>query len=708
MNNFEKLFNPKSIAVIGATDKKEKVGYAIFKNIIDGGFKGRVYPVNKRLKYLEGYKVYPSVLEIPDQIDLAIIAIPIVYVPQIFDQLGKKGVKAAVVVSAGGKEAGEEGRKIEQTIKQKADSYGIRFLGPNCLGFTNTLIDLNANFGLDKPLKGKTAFISQSGALFTAIMDWALQERIGFSYAVSIGNMADVDFGDLIRYLGDKNEVETILIYMESLSDPEKFAKACRDVTIKKPVVIAKAGKSETGQKAAVSHTGAIAGKDFLYTALFKRVGALRVESVLQLFDMTEALSKKPIPEGSRFAVVTNAGGPGVMAADQFDRWHTQPAKLSKETIEKLNRILPPVWSHNNPVDIIGDAPPERYMETLDILFDAPEVDGIICILTPQFMTKPFESAQVFYEVSKDKKKPFYSVLLGGEKLQKARRYLEEHDIPVFETPEEAVDSMFMAWRYRYCTDLVRKDNIPPKPERKAEIDEFIKSKIKQNQLLLTELDVKKILKAYSIPVNPTFNAKTKEEAVKIAQEIGYPVVMKINSPDILHKSDAGCVILNVSNSRQVEEAYDTITQNARSYKKDATIEGIIVEKQVKGDFELIIGSSYDSLFSQYIMFGMGGTMVEFFKDVSFDFIPLSESFAKEMVSSTKIYKILKEGFRNKKPVEIKKVVNILMNVSNLLQSHPEIKELDINPVVVKENQVWAVDGRIKLSLEKGKNTILV
>ena len=708
MNNFEKLFNPESIAVIGATDKKEKVGYAVFKNIIEGGFKGRVYPVNKRLKELEGYKVYPSILEIPDQIDLVIIAVPIIYVPQIFDQLGKKGVKAAVVISAGGKEAGEEGRKIEQTIKQKADRYGIRFLGPNCLGFANTLIDLNANFGLDKPLKGKTAFISQSGALFTAIMDWALQERIGFSYAVSIGNMADIDFGDLIRYLGGKNEVETILIYMESLFDPEKFAKACRAVTIKKPVVIAKAGKSETGQKAAVSHTGAIAGKDFLYTALFKRVGALRVENILQLFDMTEALSKKPVPEGSRFAVVTNAGGPGVMAADQFDRWDIQPAKLSEKTMEKLNRILPPVWSHNNPVDIIGDAPPERYMKTLDILFDAPEVDGIICILTPQFMTKPFESAQVFYEVSKDKKKPFYSVLLGGEKLQKARKYLEEHNIPVFETPEEAVDSMFTAWRYRYCTDLVRKDNIPAKAEKKNEIGEFIKSKIKQEQLLLTELDVKKILKAYSIPVNPTYNAETKEEALKIAQEIGYPVVMKINSPDILHKSDAGCVILNISNSKEAEKAYETIIQNARSYKKDATIEGIIVEKQVEGDFELIIGSSYDSLFRQYIMFGMGGTMVEFFKDVSFDFIPLSESFAQEMISSTKIYKLLKEGFRNKKPVEIKTLVNILMNVSNLLHSYPEIKELDINPVVVKENQVWAVDGRIKLSLEKGKNTILV
>ncbi len=708
MNILDKLFNPQSIAIIGATDKKEKVGYAIFKNIIDGGFKGKVYPVNKRLKELEGYPVYSSVLEIPDQIDLAIIAIPIVYIPEVFDQLGEKGVKAAIVISAGGKEAGEEGRKIEETLKEKAKQYGIRFLGPNCLGFANTLIDLNANFGLDKPLKGKTAFISQSGALFTAIMDWALQEKIGFSYAVSIGNMADIDFGDLIEYLGEKEEVETILIYMESLTQPEKFAKACRTIALKKPVIIAKSGKSEAGQKAAVSHTGAIAGKDFLYSALFKRVGTLRVENVLQLFDMTEALSKEPVPEGNSFAVVTNAGGPGVMAADEFDKWHTLPAKLSEETIEKLNQILPPVWSHNNPVDIIGDAPPERYKETLRILFDAPEVDGIICILTPQFMTKPVESAQAFYEVSKNQKKPFYTVLLGGEKLQQAKQFLEEHDIPVFETPEEAVDSMFMAWEYKYNTKLLSKDIITLRVDRKVEVEKLITSKIENNQLLLTELDVKKILKAYSIPVNPTFNAKTKEDAVKIAQEIGFPVVMKINSPDILHKSDAGCVILDIKDISQAEKAYETIIQNAITYKKDAKIEGVIVEKQVKGDFELVIGSSYDRLFKQYIMFGMGGTFVEFFKDVSFDFVPLSEIAAKEMISSTKIYKLLKEGFRDKKPVEIKNLVNILMNVSNLLQSFPEIEELDINPLIVKENQVWAVDGRIKLQPQIRKNTILV
>jgi len=439
-------------------------------------------------------------------------------------------------------------------------------------------------------------------------MDWALQEKIGFSYAISIGNMADIEFGDLIEYLGKKDEVQTILVYMESLTEPEKFVKACRNTTLERPVIIAKSGKSKIGQKAAVSHTGAIAGKDFLYSALFKRVGAIRVDNVLQLFDITEAFSKKPIPEGNRFVVVTNAGGPGVMAADEFDKWQVPPARLSEETIEKLNQILPPVWSHNNPVDIIGDAPPERYKRTLEILFEAPEVDGIICILTPQFMTEPFESAQVFYETSYGQKKPFYSVLLGGEKLQQARQFLEEHNIPVFETPEEAVDTMFMAWNYRYNTNILLKDNIAIQIDRKSEVENLILSKIKKGDLILTELDVKNILKAYSIPVNPTFNAKTQEDAIKIAQKIGFPVVMKINSPDILHKSDAGCVMLNIQDTKQAKEAYETIIQNAKNYKKDARIEGVIVEKQVKGDFELIVGSGYDKLFKQYIMFGMGGT----------------------------------------------------------------------------------------------------
>ena len=710
MHPFDFIFNPSSIAVIGATDKKEKVGYGIFKNIISGGYKGKVFPVNKRLETLEGYKVYKSVLDIPDKVDLAIISIPIKYVPELFDELGKKGVKGAVVISAGGKEAGEEGRKIEQILKEKGKKYGIRFLGPNCLGFANTEIDLNANFGLDRPLKGKTAFISQSGALFTAIMDWALEEKIGFSYAVSIGNMADIEFGELIEYLGEKENVDTILVYMESLTDAEKFAKASRKISRYKPIIVAKSGKSKAGQKAATSHTGAISGKDFLYSALFKRTGAVRCDNVLQLFDLTEAFSKQPVPEGDRFAVVTNAGGPGVMAADEFERWNISPAQLSKDTVEKLNTFLPPVWSRGNPIDIIGDAPPERYRKTLEVLFEAKEIDGIICILTPQFMTKPYETAEVFINVSKGRKKPFYTVLLGGEKLKKAKEILEENNIPVFETPEEAVDSMYLSYTYTYRKKLLERDILKQVEDRDAynSVNDIISNFLSKKQFLLPSYETKKILSLYNIPVNETYLAKSLDEAIFYGEKLGFPVVLKVNSPDILHKTEAKGVIKNITSVKQLTSAYSQILENARKYKKDAYIEGIVVEKQVDGDFELIVGSSFDNIFKQYVMFGMGGTFVEFFKDVSFDFIPLSQTFAYEMVKSTKIYKLLKEGFRDKKPVNIEKIVNLLINVSKLLTDFPYIKELDINPILVKENSIFAVDGRIKLSPSREKNTILL
>ncbi|WP_456393312.1 acetate--CoA ligase family protein [Persephonella sp.] len=708
-NTLDTLFNPRSIAIVGATDKKEKVGYAIFKNIIEGGYKGKVYPVNRRIDSLEGYRVYHSITEIPDEIDLAIISIPIQYVPRLFDQLGEKGVKAAVVISAGGRETGEDGKKIEEEILRKARMYGIRFLGPNCLGFANTIINLNANFGLDKPLKGKTAFISQSGALFTAIMDWANQEQIGFSYAVSIGNMADIDFGDLIDYLGGKDEVETILIYMESLPEASKFASSARRVIRNKPVIVAKAGRSETGQKAAVSHTGAIAGKDFLYSALFKRTGVVRSENVLQLFDLTEAFSKQPVPSGNRFVVVTNAGGPGVMAADQFDRWGIKPATLSRSTMEKLSSFLPPVWSHNNPVDIIGDASPERYRKTLEVLFDAREVDGIICILTPQYMTRPYETAQVFHQVSTGKDKPFYAVLMGGEKLKEARYFLETHGVPVFDTPEEAVDTAFLTYQYTYRKALVEEDSLKVERGKNYQaVKEIIDRKLEDGEYLLTEYDTKRILSLYGIPVNSTRNATTEDEAVRFAREIGYPVVLKINSPDILHKSDAGCVITGISDESSLRQAYNRIISNARKYKKDARIYGVIVEEQVEGDFELVIGSSYDKIFRQYMMFGMGGTMVEFFKDVSFDFPPLSGVYAHQMVESTKIYRLLKNGFRDKQPVEIDKLVDILIDVSRLVVDFPQVRELDINPLLVRGSQIYAVDGRIRLESVDQKNTILV
>ena len=709
-NNLDKLFFPSSIAVVGATDKKEKVGYAIFKNIISGGFKGKVYPVNKRLDYLEGYKVYHSVVEIPDEVDLAIISIPIRYVPELFDQLGKKKVPAAVVISAGGKEVGEEGRKIEEEIKLKARKYNIRFLGPNCLGFSNTIINLNANFGIDTPLKGETAFVSQSGALFTALMDWALEQRIGFSYAVSIGNMADIEFGELIYYLGKKKEVKNILVYMESLTNPHSFYKAVKEISLQKPVVVTKSGRAETGQRAAASHTGAIGGKDFLYTALFDRAGVLRTDTVLQLFDITDSFSKQSLPKGDKFVVITNAGGPGVMAADEFDRLGIKAAQLSEKTLMQLNEILPPVWSHGNPVDIIGDASPERYRKTLEIISKDNNVDGIIVIITPQFMTKPVETAKSLIEVTKKSDKPVYCVLMGGVKLKKARDMLESSNIPVFETPEEAVNTMYSGYIYNRKRNLVKQDNflLNKKHPEYENVKKIIEHHLNSGKTVLTEYQTKQIISKYGIPINETVSSNNVEEIISFARKVGFPLVLKIDSPDILHKTEANCVITNIHTEDQIIRGYEEILRNGKKYKKDAVIYGVIAEKQVEGDYELIIGSSHDDLFGQYLMFGSGGIFVEALKDVSFSLVPLSEIFAKEMIISTKIYNLLEKGFRNKKPVDISRIINILMNISKLLLDFPQIKEMDINPLIVKEEEIYAVDGRMVLREKIGNNSVLI
>ncbi len=704
----EKLFNPKSIAIIGATDKKYKVGYALFRNIVYGGYKGKIYPVNNHLDTLEGFKVYKSVKEIDDCIDLAIIAIPLQYVPDLLDDLKEKCVEAAVVIAAGGREIGEKGKEREQKIVEKARELGIRFLGPNCFGFINTSIDLNANFGSSMPVKGKTAFISQSGALFSAIMDWAIDQEIGFSYCVSIGNMADIEFGELIDYLGNKENVETILIYMESIIDAKKFTSNALKVSPKKPIIIAKSGRSKVGSQAASSHTGAIAGKDFLYSAIFKRCGLVRADTVENLFNLTEGISKQPIPKGSRFVILTNAGGPGVMAVDRFEYWNLKPAELSEDTLEKLNKILPPVWSKHNPVDIIGDATPERYRESLKILLEADDNDGIIGILTPQFMTEPYEIA---FQISKivDKSKPFYFTLLGGERLRKARAFLEHHGIPAFETPEEAVDTMALAYEYKRRTDLLKNEE----PEIELEninvnrVREIINDYLEKEQFLLTEFESKEIFKEYGIEINETFNVSSLEEALNVANEIGYPLVVKVNSPDILHKSEAKAVIVNIEDEDGLKKAYDEVIKNSLNYKPDAKILGVSVEKMIKGGFELIIGSSRDTIFKQYIMFGQGGKFVEFYKDVSFGFPPLNRTFAEEMVNETKISKLLKNGFRDLKPVNIPKLVESLIRVSQLVIDFPEIVELDINPLIAVGDKIIAVDGRIKLTKEIEDNLVL-
>ncbi len=694
------IFEPSSIAIVGASKNKEKVGYAILKNILDGGYRGKIYPVNPKYDEIEGLKVYKSVEELPDGIDLAIIVVPIQIVPKIMEELGKKGIKGAVVISAGGRETGEKGRRLEEEIIKVARRYGIRFLGPNCFGFINTRLKLNANFGSVMPLEGDTAFISQSGALFAAILDWAIEENIGFSYCVSIGNMADIEFGELISYLGKQDNVKRILIYMESLHDAKKFVKYTKDISKNIPVVITKAGRTEFGIKAAMSHTGALGGKDFLYSACFKRLGAVRADTVELMFDLTEGLSKQPVPNGNRFAILTNAGGPGVLATDRFGYWGIQPASLSEETIKKLNEILPPAWSKGNPVDILGDATPQRYKQALKILLEAKEVDGIIGIMTPQFMTQPYETAKEIVSLLKEHpaKKPFYFALIGGERLKEAREFLEKSSIATYETPEEAVDCMILSWKFHYLTDLIKNDNVFNVPENRQLSQGIIGSYLKEKKYVLPVYDAKRILEIYSIPVNKSVLVKTEEEIETLIKDLEFPVVLKVQSPDILHKTEAGGVILNIQSKDQLYKAYRQIIKNVHGYKPDAKIEGVIVEEMVEKGFELILGSSRDRIFKQYIIFGLGGTYVEFFKDVSFDFPPLTKNFAEEMIKSTKVYKLLKKGFRDIPPANLQKLEEVLIRFSYILKENPEIEELEINPLIVSGDKIFAVDARAKLT----------
>ncbi len=703
------LFEPSSIAIIGATVKPEKVGYAILKNIIDGGYKGQIFPVNPKYEAILGLKAYKSVEDIKKDVDLAIIVVPIKLVPDIMVQLGKKGIKSAVVISAGGKETGEEGKKIEEEILSIAKKYNIRFLGPNCFGFINTELNLNANFGSSMPLKGDTALISQSGALFASILDWAISENIGFSYCISTGNMADLEFGELINYLGTKKNVKRILIYMESIYDAYKFVRYSKEVIKKLPVIITKSGRTEAGKKAAVSHTGALAGKDFLYSACFERLGALRADTVELMFDLTEAFSKQPLPEGNRFAILTNAGGPGVLSADRLGNWNIKPAQLEKETFIRLDSILPPAWSRGNPVDILGDATPERYRQALEILLEAKEIDGIVGILTPQFMTKPYETAKevvnLLYE-KREIKKPFYFSVLGGEKVKSARSFLDKSSIATYETPEEAVDCMVLAWKEHYLKNLVNNDVIIkpeftiPEEKRKA----FVKELLSKGKKLLSVYETKQLLQKYDIPVNKTFLVKEKEEIKSL--DIEFPVVVKIQSPDILHKTDIGGVIFPVNSIQQLLSAFDEVINNAKTYKPDANIEGVIIEQFIKDGFELILGSSKDRIFGQYIVFGTGGKFVEFVKDVSFGFPPLTKNFAQLLMENTNIYNLLKKGFRNIPPANLEKLKTVLIRFSYMLVENPEIEEIDINPLMVKGDDIFAVDGRIKLSKTTEKHLI--
>lgn len=696
----QKFFQPEAVAVIGASPKENTIGFTLVNNLKKDGYPGKIYPINPKYQEILGLTAYPSVTAVGAPIDLAIIAVPIRGVPEIMRQCGQAKIPGAIIISAGGKEVGEEGRKIEEEIATAAKEGGVRYLGPNCMGIICPHTKLNASFAAHSAKPGSLALLSQSGAICSAVLDWAETQNIGFSHFVSIGSMADLAFADMIDYLGNDDRAKSIIIYMENLVYHRRFMSAARSVSRVKPIIVVKSGRSSAAARAAASHTGALAGQDEAYNAAFRRAGIIRVDTIAQLFNCAEALGKMKRPLGGNLAIVTNAGGPGVMAVDAFSKWETDPAVLSPETLKKLDEFLPPIWSRGNPVDILGDAPPERFVQAVRVVLAAPEVDGLTVILSPQAMTDPTGVAEAIVPEVKKQAKPVFAVWMGSRDVAEGVRILNENGIPTFETPEEAVDT-FMEM-YSYTRNLELLQETPPRMPVDLKVNHkqartFIDELFKRKAFLLSEIEAKALLSAYGIPVNPTVTASSAAAAAAAARKLGFPVVVKIHSPDISHKTEVDGVRAFLKSEAEVAQAFEDIVAKARSFKPEARIFGVTVQTQVeKSPLELIMGAKKDPQFGPLILFGLGGVLTEVFRETSVDLPPLNVLLARRLMERTRIFRLL-QGFRNFPPADLNALTEVLVRLSQLVTDFPEIAELDMNPVLLNQGRPICVDARILL-----------
>jgi acetyltransferase len=699
--NLDKIFNPKSIAVIGASDEEDSVGHALIKNLTERGYKGNIYPVNIHKAEILGLKAYPKLEQIPVPVDLAVIAIPAKNVPEIVEQCGKAGIQGIIIISAGFKEIGPEGKVLEDQISEIKNKYGLRIIGPNCLGIIRPSINLNATFINEMPKPGNMAFISQSGALGTAILDWALHENIGFSNFVSIGSMIDVDFGDLIDYFGTDPKTRSILMYMEGVDDARKFMSAARHFARTKPVIVVKAGKFSESAKAAASHTGSLTGEDMVYDAAFKRAGIVRVDEIADLFNCAEVLGMQPLPKGPNIAIVTNAGGPGVMAIDALIARGGKLAKLSSKTMDKLNSILPNYWSRGNPIDILGDAQADRYKAVVELCLKDENIDGVLIIYTPQAVADPAEIAKsivALYKSQGDYTKTVLTSFMGYGAVEKANSFFNENSIPTYSTPEQAVKTYVYMYQYKRNLELLYEqpeelsvDVVPPK----RPIMVLLKNVAMDNRELLTEAEAKELLEHYNFSVVKTEVARTAEEAAFFASQIGYPVVLKILSPQITHKTDAGGVALDITSKTELLEAFDRIIKRVKEYNPNVEIQGVTVQPMIKKKgYEVIIGAKTDPIFGPVILFGMGGIGVELYKDVAVGLPPLNQTLARRIIEETKVYQLMK-GYRNLPPANIKLLEEIMVRFSQMIVDFAQIKEADINPLLIDEKEATILDARI-------------
>ncbi len=696
----EAFFRPSSVAVIGASRDPEKLGYAVLSNLKDAGFPGQLYPINPQADEILGLRAYASVLDVPGPVDLAVLVIPYPRVPPALEECGKKGVPAAVVISAGFREAGREGLERERELIEIARRYHIRLVGPNCLGVIDTQTPLNATFAAGMPPSGPIAFMSQSGALGTAVLDMAMAGRIGFSRFVSLGNKADVNEVDLLEAWADDPDSRVILAYIEGVSDGQRFMETARQVTRKKPVVAVKSGVTRSGSRAVSSHTGSLAGSEAAYRAAFAQAGVVRAESMEYLFDAALAFAYQPLPAGDRVAIVTNAGGPGILATDALERAGLQMARLKPETIEALMADLPGAASAANPVDVLGDALADRYEHALRLVLEDPSVDAVIVIVTPQAMTQIEQTAEAVGQVAQGVDKPIFGCFMGEARIEAGVKVLRRYGVPNYPFPERAAAAL--AGMVGYSRERERRIYPPTQfAVDAAAVRRTFDQARSEGRVSLGDAEARAILEAYGFPVPPSRLASTADEAVAAAEEMGYPVVLKVASPDILHKTDVGGVKLNLRSPNDVRDAFDLIVYRATRYLPEARIWGCLVQKMVPAGREVLTGMSRDPQFGPLVAFGLGGIYVEALKDVVFRVAPFSRHEAEEMIREIRAYPLL-EGVRGEPPADHEAMADALCRVSQLVTDFPEIVELDINPLMVFEEGRGAVALDMRLVLTTG------
>jgi acetyltransferase len=705
IRNLDKIFNPQRIALIGVTTNPNSVSGKTLSNLIGGGFKGVVYPVNPTQEAVLGIPCFPDVKSLPRVPDLGIITTPAEQVPQMVRECGEAGIMGLIIQSAGFREIGEEGRKLEEQILAEKRKYqDMRIIGPNCLGILVPSLKLNASFAAGMPKAGNVAFISQSGALCTSVLDWAMEINIGFSYFISLGNGLDVEFGDLIDFFGEDEKTQSILLYVESIQQARKFMTAARAFARTKPIVVYKSGRFPESAAAAASHTGAMASEDAIYDAVFQRTGLARVYDIGDIFDVTELIGRNRFPRGPRLGIITNAGGPGVMATDTLLALNGVLAILSEKTMSALNENLPAFWSHGNPVDVLGDARSKRIAKAIQIVLEDPGVDAVLVIITPQAMTNVVATAKEVSQLVALTTKPILAAWLGGASMREGIKMLNDSGVAAYQTPEQAIRAFMTLVHYSRNLGILYETprDIPVEfsVDREKLRKEFTEG-LPQANPTLSEEESKSLLASYGISSTRPYPATNVEEAVEISRKIGFPVVLKILSPDITHKTDVGGVMLDLVDEEMVRAAFDRIIRNAQNKAPQARIEGVTVQRMARmiEALEMILGIKRDPVFGTVILAGMGGTGAELFADRALGFPPLNERLARLMLESLKIYPLL-TGYRGSRPKNIEQLIGVLIRLSYLAADYPEIKELDINPLIVTPEDVMALDARVVIDKE--------